>query len=76
MFLLLVTWLVAGQPPSSYQQQFKTEKACALAKLQLDIEGAKLKAEEDNKNAVAEQNGFHVVVAGDPPRVSAICVAQ
>jgi hypothetical protein len=39
-FLLLVTWLSYGQPPSDYQVPFSSNEACEAARLQLikDIE--------------------------------------
>ena len=34
-FLLLVTWLAYGQPPSDYQVPFSSNEACEAARLQL-----------------------------------------
>jgi len=34
-FLLLVTWLASGQPPSNYQVPFSSNEACEAARLQL-----------------------------------------
>src|SRR6516225_4461668 len=34
-FLLLVTWLAFGQPPSDYQVPFSSNEACEAARLQL-----------------------------------------
>ena len=34
-FLLLVTWLSYGQPPSDYQVPFSSNEACEAARLQL-----------------------------------------
>ena len=34
-FLLLVTWLAYGQPPSDYQVPFSSNQACEAARLQL-----------------------------------------
>ena len=34
-FLLLVTWLAFGQPPSHYQIPFSSNEACEAARLQL-----------------------------------------
>jgi hypothetical protein len=31
-WILLVTWIVAGQPPSSYQAEFDTADACETAR--------------------------------------------
>jgi len=32
-FLLLVTWLAYGQPPSDYQVPFSSNEACEAARL-------------------------------------------
>jgi hypothetical protein len=34
-FLLLVTWLAYGQPPSDYQVPFSSNEACEAARLKL-----------------------------------------
>ena len=44
MFVLLVTWLIAGQPPHSYQTTFRTMPACQAARAQLVKEAANIEA--------------------------------
>ena len=41
-FLLLVTWLAYGQPPSDYQVPFSSNEACEAARLQLIKDGERI----------------------------------
>lgn len=66
--ILLVLWMVLGQPPQAYEVRFNTAAACSQAKAALEREAARLNAEPP------------MVVAGQtlmplPARVSAICVS-
>ena len=42
MFVLLVTWLVAGQPPASTQTEFTTMASCQVALAQVFYEQKRL----------------------------------
>ena len=41
-FLLLVTWLAYGQPPSDYQVEFSSNEACEAARLKLIKDGERI----------------------------------
>jgi hypothetical protein len=46
-FILLVTWIVSGQPPSSHQATFTSAEACNAARDAVLADGRRLKAEAD-----------------------------
>ena len=48
-FVLLVTWFVSGQPPSSYQTTFNSAEACEAARNAVLADGRRLKAELEQK---------------------------
>lgn len=77
MFILLVTWLVAGQPPSSYQVQFTSLKSCETAKAKvLDDADRMILAEAARQQKAAVAGGYRVVVPAEPPHVTAVCAAR
>jgi hypothetical protein len=43
--LLLARWIIAGQPPSSYQTPFSTMEACQAARTAVVEESVRLNAE-------------------------------
>jgi hypothetical protein len=79
-FILLVTWIVSGQPPNSYQAAFTSAEACSAARDAVLADGRRLKAEADQvqinaARAVGQDPAFFL--AGNPsPAVTAVCVAQ
>ena len=52
-FVLLVTWIVSGQPSSSYQTTFKSAEACEVAKASLVADAQRVKAEFEKRTADA-----------------------
>jgi hypothetical protein len=76
---LMVTWIIAGQPPSSYQTPFATMEACQAARIAVIQDADRLNAESDKKsenvaNAVSEMSR-RLILTGTPPDV-AISTAQ
>jgi len=49
-FVLMMTWLVSGQPPSSYQVTFSSAEACHVARDAVLADGRRVKAEHDFKS--------------------------
>jgi hypothetical protein len=79
-FILLVTWIVAGQPANSYQAVFSSEQACKMARVGVLVEGQRIR-EEFEKRAVAGATGSGVppatyLMASPPPSVAATCAKQ
>lgn len=68
-FILLVTWFLVDQPPTSYQVRFGSSGACAQARFELKQEETRFKAEA--KSEKAEDEDSPVAAA---PRLSALCV--
>ena len=60
--LLLVTWFVYAQPPSSYQVPFTSMAACAVAQAEIIKEVARLKGGDTARISA--------------PQVSAVCATQ
>jgi hypothetical protein len=52
-YLLLVTWIVSGQPPSIYQATFNSGEACEVARKAVLAEGRRLAAEREQRGAAA-----------------------
>lgn len=79
-YLLLVTWIIHGQPPSSYQAQFTSAEKCAAARESVLADGRRIKNEyEQHAIAAARAEGESpdLYLTGLPaPAVSAICTAQ
>src|SRR5262249_12529411 len=69
--LLLVTWLVSGQPPSSYQLSFDSAAPCEAAREAVLAEGKRLAIQSQQKPAGIPANSFYN--PGPPPMVSAVC---
>jgi hypothetical protein len=59
--LLLVTWFVYGQSPTSYQVSFSSMAACETVQSDLVKEAARLKVDTTRLNT---------------PQVSAVCAIQ
>jgi hypothetical protein len=71
-FVLLVTWIVSGQPPSSYQTIFNSAETCEAARNAVLADGQRLKAEY--MAAAPQQLAAMWSLAA--PKVSAVCAAQ
>ena len=80
-FLLLVTWLAYGQPPSDYQVEFSSNEACEAARRQLIKDGERIgKAMIERATAQDRQLGGNnktallMAAISNAPYVSAVCV--
>jgi hypothetical protein len=75
--LLFVTWIVYGQPPSSYQSAFTSMAACEAARQAVFNELERLRAEQDAHTARVRQ-AFPGAAYNPVPyhQVTAVCVAQ
>jgi hypothetical protein len=72
--LLLVTWIVSGEPPNSYQATFESAAACEAAREAVLAEGKRLAIQSQQKPAGLPANAFYN--PGKPPMVSAVCAPQ
>jgi hypothetical protein len=72
--ILLVTWIVSGMAPSSYQTPFSTMATCEEAKNKILAEREKLVAEENDYVATIRKQG--VIQLPRNIAVTAICTAQ
>ena len=78
--ILLVTWLVAGQPPNSYQTTFNSMEACEAARSAVLAEGRRIKAEFEQRvingaKSMGEPPA-EVLMAMPAPSVTAVCAPQ
>jgi hypothetical protein len=68
-YILIVTWFLVDQAPTSYQVRFGSSGACAQARFELQNEEKRFKAEAQPEMA------DNVEVPGpQAPRLSALCV--
>jgi hypothetical protein len=75
--LLLVTWVVVGQPPNSYQIQFASSEACENARAELAKDAERVSNRLLLPNATpAPPEGFKVESDRVPLALSAVCVAN
>jgi hypothetical protein len=72
--LLLVTWIVFGQQPNSYQAAFDSVAACNAARDAVLSDGQRLAAKSQEKPAGLPANSIYN--PGPPPMVTAICAPQ
>jgi hypothetical protein len=76
-YLLLVTWFVTGQPPSSYQATFTSAETCAAARAGVLAEGQRLKTEFEQRAANAPDVTLRRLASMErPPMVTAVCALQ
>ena len=77
-FVLLVTWIVSKQPPSSYQVTFNSAEACEVARNAVLADGRRLKAEYEQKALVATygNQADAAAISLAAPKVTAVCAAQ
>jgi hypothetical protein len=76
-FVLLVTWLVAGQPPNSYQTNFNSLESRIAARDAVLAEGRRLKIEFEQR-IIAHAQALReppaaFLVGQQPPAVTAVC---
>jgi hypothetical protein len=79
-YLLLVTWIVSGQPPNSYQATFNSAETCEAARLAVLAESQRLKTEFDQRiinNAPSENMRRLSLMGSKPPTATtALCAVQ
>jgi hypothetical protein len=68
------TWLVCGQPPSSYQVSFDSLDACKVARESVSAENKRLAVQSQQKPAGLPANTFYN--PGPPLMVSVVCAPQ
>jgi hypothetical protein len=73
--LLLVTWIVAGQAPSSYQAQFVSEEACEAARAAIFKDADRVSNVLLLPGTVPPPPAGYKVLGRPPLAVSAVCVA-
>jgi hypothetical protein len=80
-FLLLVTWLAYGQPPSDYQVPFSSNEACEAARLQLIKDGERIgqamierASAQDRQIGGNNKTALLMAAISNAPYVSAVCV--
>ena len=71
VWVLVVTWLTAGQPPSSYQNEYATREFCELAKEAVLRQQAKLQEAEDRRYLAATKD-----LNGPPPESRPVTQVQ
>ena len=84
MVVLLVTWLIAGQPPHSYQTTFSTPAACKAARAQVLADARRIEANDqarfakEEAEAAARSQGRLTMLSRNytPPQVSAVCASK
>lgn len=79
-YILLVTWLVNNQPPSSYQTTYGSRDACEVARHAVLKEATRLKAEHEKAAyELAPKAGIrpeHYLLGKPAPSVSAVCTSR
>jgi hypothetical protein len=75
MYILLVTWLFAGDP-TSYQVQFSDQAACEDARSALMAEAAKLPRELAEHEAHVNDVMRVTISPGRAPRIVVVCAKQ
>jgi hypothetical protein len=82
-FLLLVTWLAYGQPPSDYQVPFSSNEACEAARLQLIKDGERIgramierATAQDRQIDGNNKTALLMAAISNAPYVSAVCVQR
>jgi hypothetical protein len=79
-YILMLTWLISGQPPHSYQVTFFSEEACVAARDAVLADGRRVKAEHDQVQIDAakasEVDPALFLASKEAAEVSAVCAAQ
>jgi hypothetical protein len=80
-FLLLVTWLSYGQPPSDYQVEFSSNEACEAARLKLIKDAERIgqsmierATAQDRQMGSNNKTALLMAAISNAPYVSAVCV--
>ena len=76
--VLLVTWLIPHQPPTSYQVPFDSGGLCEIARQSVLADARRLIAEH-NQIYINQGKALGMdpsILMDVPPSVSAICVVQ
>jgi hypothetical protein len=78
-YILIVAWLIPGQPPHSYQVTFFSEEACVAARDAVLADGRRVKEENDQIQIDAakatEVDPALFLASKQSPDVSAVCAA-
>jgi hypothetical protein len=78
--ILLVTWFIQGQPPSSYQTQFTSAQACENARSALAQQAEQIKqqmtAEAIARGRAVGLPDYFSAAGVVPPQLTATCVNQ
>jgi hypothetical protein len=78
-YILMVTWLILGQPPQSYQVKFLSEEACVAARDAVLADGRRVRAEYDriqiDAAKASEVDPSLFMASKQSPDVSAVCAA-
>ena len=80
-FVLLVTWIVSGQPPSSYQTTFTSAEACEAARNAVLADGQRIKTDYNQRiingaKSIGQQPDVMLMMNHPAPAVTAVCAAQ
>jgi len=72
--VMLVTWMVFGQPPSSYQVAFTSMESCRVARAEVLKDAERVRADSQRKPAGLPANSLYN--PGPAPQVTVVCVEQ
>jgi len=79
-YILMITWLIPGQPPNSYHVTFFSEEACVAARNAVLADSRRVKEEHDQVQIdAAKATGVDpalFLASKQSPDVSAVCAAQ
>jgi hypothetical protein len=70
-WMLLVTWIVPGQPTNSYQTNFGSEAACQAARQQIEVSAQQIKVQMWQE--AGGNTDLQMVATQKYPHVSAVC---
>lgn len=73
-WILLVTWVIPGQPPATSQAQFHSQQACAAARDDVLKSGQELR--QQIWTDAGSDGDLQTVAKMSFPHVSAVCAAQ
>jgi len=70
-WILLITWIVRGQPTTSYQTNFGSEAACQTARQQVDASAQQIRSQLWQEAGNNSRQQFFA--QAQFPHVSAVC---
>lgn len=85
VFLLLVTWIVQGEAPNSYQVPFNSRERCEAAKSQLTVDAQNMLRQRTNdirrtaQEQRLDQQDVDALMENEllrRPSVSAVCIEK